>query len=179
MLPRETIRLFDAYLLERDLELTAVLVGGAALALLGITDRQTRDCDILQPELPVAIANAAVVFAESRRAVGDELANDWLNNGPSQLCDVLPADWPARIHLVFEGQALTLSVLGRPDLLKTKLFALCDRATDLPDCEALAPTATELAEAEPWVAKQDGHPGWPDHVRTTLADLARRLGHGV
>ena len=72
-----------------------------------------------------------------------------------------------------------LHSLGRADLLKTKLFALCDRGTDLPDCVALAPTAAELAEALPWVAFQDANPDWPAHVAATLADLGRRLGHGV
>ena len=43
------------------------------------------------------------------------------------------------------------------DLLKTKLFALCDRGIDLPDCIALAPTAHELDECVPWLAVQDGN----------------------
>jgi hypothetical protein len=72
-----------------------------------------------------------------------------------------------------------LSTLGRPDLLKSKLFALCDRGTDLPDCLALAPTAEELADCVPWLEVRDGNELWPEHVRTTVADLARRLGHGV
>jgi hypothetical protein len=63
--------------------------------------------------------------------------------------------------------------------LKTKLFALCDRGTDLGDCLALAPSADELDEAEPWVKEQDANPLWLDHVRATLDDLRRRLGHGV
>jgi hypothetical protein len=64
--------------------------------------------------------------------------------------------------------------------LKSKLFALCDRGLDLPDCLALAlaPTPAELAEAAAWLEPQDLNPHWPAHVRTTLADLARRLGHG-
>ncbi len=67
----------------------------------------------------------------------------------------------------------------RPDLLKSKLFALCDRGTDVPDVIALAPTAKELAECAPWLEGQDGNELWPAHVRATLADIARRLGHGV
>ena len=63
--------------------------------------------------------------------------------------------------------------------MKVKLFALCDRGTDLPDCIALAPTAEELSEAQGWVEFQDANPGWPDHVRKTLEDLRGRLGHGV
>ena len=74
-----------------------------------------------------------------------------------QLGDVLPAGWRERVQRIFDGQVLVPSTLGRPDLLKSKLFALCDRGTDL----------------------QDGNELWPAHVRATVADLARRLGHGV
>jgi len=59
------------------------------------------------------------------------------------------------------------------------LFSLCDRALDLPDCIALAPTPTELQEVEPWLNKQDGNPEWPEHVRSVLDDLKRRLGHAL
>lgn len=95
------------------------------------------------------------------------------------LANVLPEGWRLRVRPAFAGEALTLTTLGRADLLKTKLFALCDRGTDLADCIALAPTMQELEEAEPWLARQDMNPLWPDHVRSTLADLGERLGHGV
>ena len=66
-----------------------------------------------------------------------------------------------------------------PLLLKTKLFALCDRGTDLSDCVALAPTTAELADAMIWLAEQDTNPGWPAHVKATIADVTQRLLHGV
>jgi hypothetical protein len=53
--PRETISAFDSFLASRRLSLDAVIVGGAALGLLGITSRQTRDCDVLAPDLPESI----------------------------------------------------------------------------------------------------------------------------
>ena len=90
MLPRPTIEAFDAWLAARSLRLDAIVVGGSALALLGVTDRQTRDFDILHPELPEEIAEAAREFAAHLRNEGVELADDWLNNGPMQLADVLP-----------------------------------------------------------------------------------------
>ena len=43
----------------------------------------------------------------------------------------------------------------------------------------MAPTATELDEALPWVAFQDANPDWPAHVEATINDLKKRLGHGV
>jgi hypothetical protein len=43
------------------------------------------------------------------------------------------------------GKKLRLQTLGRKDLLRVKLFALCDRGIDLGDFLALAPTEEELA----------------------------------
>ena len=118
-------------------------------------------------------------FARMRRRLGVELVEDWLNSGPVQLGDILPAGWQERLQPAFEGRALVLRTLGRSGLLKTKLFALCDRGIDLSDCVALAPTAGELDEAMPWLVEQDANVEWPEHVRATLADLKRRLSHGV
>jgi hypothetical protein len=79
----------------------------------------------------------------------------------------------------FKGRALVLEALSRLDLLRSKLFALCDQGLDIADCVALAPSAEELASILPWLEQQDTNPGWPAHVRATFGDLARRLGHGV
>ena len=179
MLPRPTIEAFDRHLLGLGLRFEGVVIGGSALGLMGVIQRPTRDFDILVPELPPAIASAARDFAKAQRQAGVDLTDDWLNNGPMQLGEVLPAGWRERVQRIFDGQVLVLSTLGRPDLLKSKLFALCDRGTDLPDCIALAPTAEELAECVPWLEVQDGNELWPAHVRATVADLARRLGPGV
>jgi hypothetical protein len=177
--PRETVTRFDAFLAARRLSLDAVVVGGTALALLGVVSRQTRDCDILHPELSADLLTAARAFAAQRRADGDPLADGWLNNGPSSLAEVLPEGWPARTEVVFQGSAVTLRSLGRADLLGSKLFALCDRGIDLGDCLALQPAREELREITAWLEERDAHPDWPAHVRTTLLDLGRRLGHGV
>ncbi len=109
----------------------------------------------------------------------EALRDDWLNNGPASLGPLLPLGWKERLQVAFVGQALDLRCLGREDLLRSKLFALCDRALDLPDCIALAPSARELTTICPWLEEQDANPSWPAHVRETLADLGRRLNHGV
>lgn len=179
MRPRETISAFDTFLEERGLSFEAVVIGGAALGLLGLVSRQTRDCDVLHPQLPRVIADAAKRFAEARRSEGDLLADDWLNNGPASLADVLPAGWMDRLQIAYKGKAITLRCLGRIDLLRSKLFALCDRGTDLQDCLALNPLVSEIDEIRPWLEYQDGNPDWPEHTRVTLEDLLRRLGHGV
>jgi hypothetical protein len=179
MHPQATIEAFDHHLAGLGLRLEAIVIGGSALGLLGVITRQTRDFDVLAPQLPPEISAAALAFAGQQRAVGVDLIDDWLNNGPMSLTELLPDGWRLRVQPLFRGAALVLSTLGRPDLLKTKLFALCDRGTDLADCVALAPTRDELDEAVPWVAQQDAHPDWPAHVAATIADLGRRLGHGI
>ena len=175
MEPRAVIDAFDAFLRRESLSLQATIVGGSAIALLGILDRPTKDVDVLEPQLPPDVLEAAKAFANSADLSLDE---DWLNNGPSQLSSILPRGWRRRVQPVYRGQALSLDTLGRPDLLKTKLFALCDRGTDRADCIALKPTTDELSEALPWVQEQDANPDWPAHVRQTLAELGRALGHG-
>jgi hypothetical protein len=177
--PRETLEAFDQYLTDRGLRLNAVVIGGAALNLLGVISRATKDCDILDPPLPAVIAEAARSFAAESRKRGAELQDDWLNNGPASLVSVLPPGWRERLQTVFSGVSIELRCLGRMDLLRSKLFALCDRGFDLGDCMALAPAADELVVILPWLEQQDGNPDWPAHVRVTLADLGRRLGHGV
>jgi hypothetical protein len=124
------------------------------------------------------VVAAARAFAAEVTVAGGKLKEDWLNNGPSSLAPLLPAGWEPRLQEAFRGQVLVLRSLHRSDLLKSKLFALCDRGLDLQDCVALAPTPAEIAEAATWLEPQDLHPGWPAHVRTTFGDLARRLGHG-
>jgi len=179
MRPLPTIQAFDAFLKARGLRLDAVVIGGSALALLGVIDRQTRDFDILKPDLAPEVLDAAQAFAKQMRDDGTELGDDWLNNGPSQLVSTLPSGWEARCRPAFAGDALELTTLGRSDLLKTKLFALCDRGTDLADCIALSPTQAELTDAQAWVTTQDANELWPAHVAEVFDDLRGRLGHGV
>ena len=176
--PRTTLTAFDRYLADRGLALEAVVVGGAALNLLGVITRQTRDCDILHPGCRRRSWPPSRAFATEVRARGEVLKDDWLNNGPSALAPLLPAGWELRLQEAFRGRVLVLRSLHRADLLKSKLFALCDRGLDLADCIALAPTPAELAEAITWLEPQDLNPRWPEHVRATLGDLAKRLGHG-
>ena len=107
MKPRETLEAFDAFLAERGLRLDAVVVGGAALNLLGVVSRPTKDCDILYPQLPDEIGNAAKAFAAARRQAGVDLG-DCLALAPTreELAGLLPwldlqdgnPGWPAHVH---------------------------------------------------------------------------------
>jgi hypothetical protein len=175
----DIITSFDRYLEERGMHFDAVVIGGAALNLLGVVSRLTKDCDILFPEIPEDIAKAAQTFAREIRGTGGDLADEWLNNGPASLQTQLPPGWNDRLQNAFSGRAIHLRTLAREDLLCAKLFALCDRGIDLLDCVALAPDQAELYEIVPWLEQQDANPQWPTHVRVTIANLARRLGHAL
>lgn len=175
----QVVASFDQYLAVEQLRFDAVVIGGAALNLLGVVSRLTKDCDILTPEIPAQIAAAARAFAHQVRGKGGTLQDDWLNNGPASLRSQLLPEWENRLQTVFVGQAIHLRSLGRQDLLCSKLFALCDRGIDLADCIALKPSDHELAQLLPWLEQQDANPQWPAHVRATVADLGRRLGHAV
>jgi len=179
MYPRGTLQAFDRFLAARVLRLDAIVVGGTALNLVGVVTRETRDCDILEPTLAPEVLKAAQEFAAEQSAAGTRLSAGWLNNGPAQLTTLLPDGWRGRLQPAFYGRAIEMHTLGRADMIKVKLFALLDRGLDLTDCVALHPTADELAEARPWLEVQDLNPDWPEHVRRTLDDLARRLGHAV
>jgi hypothetical protein len=174
-----TIALFDSFLAEKHLRFEAVVIGGAALNLLGVVSRPTRDCDVLSPIVPESIRVAAVAFAQLRRSLGEALSDDWFNNGPGSLTRDLPAGWLERVVDLYQGEALTLQTLGRLDLLRSKLFALCDRGTDLNDCIGLAPTKAEFETMLPWLIERDANLDWPEHVKATVADLQLRLHHGI
>jgi hypothetical protein len=55
----EILRLFDQHLAKKGLRLDAIVIGGAALNLLGVVSRYTKDCDILYPEIPNDITEAS------------------------------------------------------------------------------------------------------------------------
>jgi len=171
MITRDILDAYDQFLQQRGLSLEAIIVGGTALNLLGYISRQTRDVDIIAPELSEELKAASSEFADTIPNLWD----NWLNNGPSSLVDILPSGWELRLQDSYHGTAIQLKTLGRADLLKTKLFAYCDRGTDLLDCIAMNPTPAELDEAETWVVLQDANPLWPDHVRASFAILAQRL----
>jgi hypothetical protein len=77
MRPWEMLTAFDRFLADRGLRLEAVVIGGAALNLLGVVSRPTKDCDILHPALPREIQEAARAFAAEMRSRGGTLADDW------------------------------------------------------------------------------------------------------
>jgi hypothetical protein len=173
---KDVIKAFDEYLATRDLEFAAVVIGGGALIVMDVIDRKTKDIDCLDPDIPEEIKSASVEFARARTDLA--LWERWLNHDPRDLRRELPEGWRNRLQVIFEGQALKLETLGRGDLLKSKLFAYCDRTEpDRSDLLKLIPTSRELKESIEWVKGRDANAGWPVHVEIAFKSLSRELGY--
>lgn len=172
---KDVIKEFDLYLESKNLEFRAIVIGGAALNIMDVTTRVTKDVDLIDPEIPEEIKKASVEFITTYPEFN--LDKDWLNNGPISIIRDLPKDWRLRTVKIFKGQSIILSTLGRSDLLKTKLYALCDRGIDLADCIQLKPTLDEIDEALPWVLKGDANELWPDRVNEMMDALKEKLSY--
>lgn len=171
-----------------------VVLGGAALNLLGIVERATTDVDILAfatpradgppeqhttqppPEpLPEPLLRAAATVARDLH-----LDPHWLNAGPAlQWRAGLPSGLTHRVHWRQFG-ALWVGLVARYDLIFFKLFAAADSSgpasVHYQDLLALQPTRQELEHAGAWVRTQDASPEFAtvleqvlDHVRADLA----------
>ena len=173
MKPPKITDLFDAFLTKRRLSFEAVVIGGSALAIQKVVDRETIDIDCLDPKIPTQILKAAAEF----RTLHPELLliEKWINNGPEDLLRDLPSDWRTRLEPLYKGKALKFFTLGRADLLKTKLYAYCDRGDDLKDCIAMKPTIDEIDNSYKWVSERDGNSAWPEHVRGQFTRLKKAL----
>ncbi len=173
---KEVLESFDRYLGERKLTFHATVIGGTALIIMGVIHRATQDVDCLEPHLSGEMKKTSIDFARKYKKSGVSLKEDWLNNGPEDLMRDLPRGWEARRTPLFQGQNLFFKTLGRPDLLKSKLYAFCDRQQDLDDCIALRPSLQELKKSYLWLIDRDANPKWPEHVKKSLQELAKRLG---
>ena len=166
---------FDKFLEKTGLRFEGTVIGGAALLVLEITDRLTKDVDCLFPKIPEEIKVASRVFAATQNEI--KVEEDWFNNGPTQLAEQLPVGWQDRLIPLYNGVNLVLTTLGRDDFLKTKLFAYCDRTEpDFGDLLKLKPNAQELDDSIEWVKECDRNINWPAHVEHMFLLLKEELG---
>lgn len=86
---KQVIARFDSYLSYLGLDFEAIIIGGAALNIMDIITRETKDVDFLDPEIPEKIKKASVDFALKNPDL--KLAvHEWINNGPKSLTRDLP-----------------------------------------------------------------------------------------
>ncbi len=161
---------YEKYITDRQLSLEAVVIGGAAMQLLGLTDRVTKDCDVLSPKITTELRNAANDFAKEH-----QLAENWLNNGADSLIRDLPDGWQKNLVALYEGKNLKLFTLARLDFLRSKLYAFVDRGIDLQDLLKLRPSKEEIEELRHWLKERDGNPDWPEYVEIRLVELIKEL----
>jgi hypothetical protein len=138
-----TIQRFDHYLKGLKLSFEAIIIGGAALNVMDVISRHTKDVDFLDPDIPQEIKKASEDFALKNPDLKLDSKN-WMNNGPKDLIRDLPEGWRNDLQKIYTGEALILWTLGRLNLLRTKLYACADRDIDFDDCIALNPSLNEL-----------------------------------
>ena len=170
---KEEIEKFDRFLNKKGLKFESIIIGGAALLVMGLINRATRDVDCLDPEIDKRIKVASIEFARM-----EGIDENWLNNGPLDLKRDLPTGWKNRVVEIYQGKSIKLYSLGRMDLLRTKLYAYCDRQQDLKDCISLTPTDNELEEIKLWLIERDANPVWPEHVENSLEVLREEMSNG-
>jgi hypothetical protein len=171
-------------LTEREQHLSLAVVGGAALLVLGLTSRVTRDVDVVAlvdgrallpaEPLPAPLADAARVVA---RDFG--LAEGWLNAGPTALLDFgLPEGFYERSHRHTYGYGLEVLFASRLDQVHIKLYATADQGAGkhLADLRALEPTADEFLAAARWSRTHDPSEGYRDVLVRVLAHFGIDVG---
>ncbi len=156
---------------DRGQDFDLVIIGGGALLLLDLIDRPTKDLDVVARIQGDLWLRARPFPPELARAVGEvagalDLADDWLNPGPTDLLDLgLPDGFADRVHVRKYG-GLTVRFAGREDQIAFKLYAAADHWPDqsrhLADLRRLSPTAEELLDAARWCRTHDPSEGFRD-----------------
>jgi len=162
-----------------------VVLGGAAMNLLGIVDRPTIDVDILAradasgaihpPDpLPDALRRAITAVARDQG-----LLDTWMNTTVAdQWRFGLPDGLAGRIEWRSYG-ALRVGIVGRRDLAAFKLYASADQTgpdnVHVRDLLALRPDDEELAWAGAWARAQDPAPEFGAIVDEVIAYVRNAL----
>ena len=162
---------------DRGLTYELAVIGGGALAMIGLIDRSTTDLDVVALVHVGSISSAEPLptpLVEAVTDVANELSlnRQWLNSGPASMIRFgLPENFLSRCTRA-EFATLTILFASRLDQIHFKLYAAAD---DRPggkhhkDLEALEPTVTELVQAATWARTHDASPGFDLIVRQVLA----------
>jgi hypothetical protein len=150
-----------------------VVVGGAAMAILGFKD-QTTDIDVLRPEvLPEAIINGMANIGKIRR-----LGSGWLNSNLGYMLMKtrgsveLPEYFNEVSRIIEVGKNLKISLIGRQALISLKLHAATPSySKHTTDINQLEPDISEIIEAVRFVLSLDSTDVRKDDLRVVLKDL--------
>lgn len=157
----------DDYLFDRSAPRALVIYGGAALISMGITQRATVDIDVFQPKLDPILSEGIRFIA--KKYLFDE---HWINSTGNAFVKELPEGWRSRTVEYFKGRSLTISTLGRTDMIFTKLLAELDRQEDMQDLKQLKPTKDELNFIRMPLLSLEDSSEWRSKVREILNELS-------
>lgn len=114
------------------------LVGGSALALLDLVERQTKDADVIEASSKLAAISDEIKAVARKLDIGTE----WLNEDAGAWRRFLPPDYISRLQAVGQFGKLAVNSLGRQDLILMKVIA--GRTRDLLDLKGIAPSPEEI-----------------------------------
>lgn len=163
-----------------------VVVGGAALNLLGVIQRSTVDIDVIAIGRDVTSTSPGRIVEP--QGLPPELAADVarltrdFDLPPAWINTTVAMQWRTGLPPGFEGRigwrhlgGLWLGLADRQDLVALKLHAAADndrRSRHLADLIALRPTAEELKAAVEWVEGQDAGPAFRGILQEVVAHVA-------
>ena len=98
---QNTIQLLEQKLARINQSLEITICGGAAIHLLGYSNRPTKDIDVLIPTLPDFLTPLIQEISKEY-----QLPRDWLNNGPQNLIYDLEVDWEKRTTIIHNSKHL-------------------------------------------------------------------------
>jgi len=163
-----------------------VVLGGAALNLLGVVSRTTRDVDVLAVGQENASSDEFEIvppdplpepLQRALRTVARDfgLPNDWMDTKAGlQWRTGLPPGLEDRLDWRRYG-GLQVGLVSRYDLVFFKLYAAADsgspESVHYQDLLALEPTEEELEAAEAWVREQDPSPGFASILEVVLESV--------
>ena len=156
-----------------------VLIGGGALLLTGLSQRATRDLDIVARVDGARWVEGEPLPAPLARAIHEvgsalELAEDWLNAGPTDLLRFGLPDGFAERTTVRRFGALKVRLASRVDQVAFKLYAAVDQGPQskhFKDLQYLEPSGAELLWAARWCRTHDPSAGFRDMLRQALVAL--------
>ena len=137
-----------------------VVCGGAALGVLGLKDRATRDVDTLAMagrsetgQVILLLTRSLPPYLEEQTKIiarDFNLPPDWLNMGPADLAEDLPAGFIERLLPYRYGDRLTVHFISRLDQIHFKFYAAVymDTGRHYDDLVDLTPTGLTGQEAQ-------------------------------
>lgn len=156
-----------------------VAVGGSALLALGLITRPTKDLDVVAVADHGRLETAEplpreLIDARDRVARDFDLADDWINAGPTGLLDLgLPDGFLGRVETRSFGDGLTVHFASRLDQIHFKLYALVDQGGGRhdQDLRSLKPTMEELLRGACWTRTHDPSAGFQETLVRALSYL--------